>query len=438
MGEKNFRHYFTNKLSSPYTLLLSLLILTWVLGFGIRTPRPFPFKGSYAPSNENNDPYSNSVAKNAYSSFSFTPKTTVSDHPLAAMLAEVEGDPRDVDENRGFDYANFLEESLIPDSSLGGKRVFHMLVTRLGQGMGRYPIHMQMRLDLFETFAFPSVLHQKGPFLWVIFADPDMVPEARKRFMEIIRPLRKYIVVVWTNRCASSLIPLRDYSLDFELTRLLKRVHKIFDVVVTSRLDADDVMHPDTFAQTRAAIANQTTPFVGVTWEKGYTWRPTVVEEGEVGRLRDFNADSLAVGMSMVADGPYTPLYHNVHSIRHLFMVEGLYYQCSRFKISSDTRPCYNDTRATITLPGYGWLYVRTLLSDSFSVMTRAEDPRLGDEVEMGKTDTILQSFGLDIEKVREINRKLPEYTKLFETEPVVSAPECGFKRKVASKTELG
>eukprot|EP00123_Amoebidium_parasiticum_P015587 comp23047_c0_seq1/m.36889 comp23047_c0_seq1/g.36889 ORF comp23047_c0_seq1/g.36889 comp23047_c0_seq1/m.36889 type:complete len:495 (-) comp23047_c0_seq1:343-1827(-) len=331
----------------------------------------------------------------------------------------------------GFDYEGFLVESLARNNTVAGKRVFLMLVTRFGQGMGRYRAHMDMRLALFGTFAFPSVKAQQGPFLWVIFADPDMFSDQKQKFLDIIRPLRHRIVIIWTNRCAHSLNPIRYKPIiDAHLKSFLQRVDSLYDTIITTRLDADDVMHPSTLALTRGAARNVSTPFMRVRWRRGYAWRPGG-EEG-LGLVNSYMFASLAIGTSLLSDGAYSPLAHNVHGMSHVRMLPAIYDRCNQYRMPTDTRPCYNDTRADIVLHGHGWLYVRTAISDSDSGQEE-NDPKLLDAVPDGEVRPLLSEFGLDPERVEAFNLLLPEYNKRLAAEPVNTPPSCGFFRRMGN-----
>eukprot|EP00123_Amoebidium_parasiticum_P011548 comp20778_c0_seq1/m.27282 comp20778_c0_seq1/g.27282 ORF comp20778_c0_seq1/g.27282 comp20778_c0_seq1/m.27282 type:complete len:472 (-) comp20778_c0_seq1:213-1628(-) len=337
-----------------------------------------------------------------------------------------------------FDIGAFMEESMLPDPNAGGKRVFHMVITRMGQGMGSYPIHMRMRLDLFEAFAFPSIRNQTGPFLWVILVDPTIGQADKQRLFDIVAPIRNRTMFVWSSECITDLKPLIR-SRNPALPNLLRLAPSIYDVTITTRFDSDDVMHPNNFLETRQAAAKPPGPFTAVSYRGGYTWNPSQENDAPAGHLRGYNFSSLGVGLSLINDGPYGPLQANVFAGAHNRLGPTLNNLCTSLKIPSDKRNCSPNSR--VYLPAPGWIYVRTAISDSLTVMGQGTSDgvnhALGPVIKGVEGDEILEkTFNLNVTMLRDMTRTLPGYTSLLAGEPLgpPKKGECGWKRAPLKK----
>ena len=106
---------------------------------------------------------------------------------------------------------------------------------------------LKTRINLFEQFCFPSMIHQSNKnFSWLVYFDPqspEMLKEKIKR---------------WEQQCAN-FIPIycNDYNA-FQFSAVSEYIQENVDssceYVITTRLDNDDALHQDAIAEIQQAF----------------------------------------------------------------------------------------------------------------------------------------------------------------------------------------
>lgn len=138
-------------------------------------------------------------------------------------------------------------------------RVQHLLVTRFNlriQGIAADKRGQQVltrewmdeRLDIFERFCFPSVLHQtEQRFRWLVLLAEGTDGGAIAR-LERLRDRMSNLELVFVPPVASAV----------DLAEPVSRwVHPDTGILVTTRLDNDDGLHEDALAAVRARVRNR-------------------------------------------------------------------------------------------------------------------------------------------------------------------------------------
>ena len=107
---------------------------------------------------------------------------------------------------------------------------------------------LEERLEVFERFCFPSVLHQtEQRFTWLLLLDEATDPETRAR-LDGYRRRMSNLETVFLPPVASAV----DLS-----GPIVERLKGDARTLVTTRLDNDDGLHQDALAAIRARVRNQ-------------------------------------------------------------------------------------------------------------------------------------------------------------------------------------
>lgn len=131
----------------------------------------------------------------------------------------------------------------------------HLLITRFNLKWGYEPVDskysddwMRERIALFERYTLPSVQRQTNDdFRWIILLDEERC----RRFPGIVELIER-----------SGYVPMFCEHLRFAVPQIRDYVSALGDVehVATSRLDSDDVLHPDYIADLKAQFRRSSEP----------------------------------------------------------------------------------------------------------------------------------------------------------------------------------
>jgi hypothetical protein len=131
----------------------------------------------------------------------------------------------------------------------------HLLITRFNLKWGYEPVDsrycddwMRERIALFERYTLPSVQRQTNrDFRWIILLDEERC----RRFPGIVGLIER-----------SGYVPMFCAHLDFAVPQIRDYVSALGPVehIATSRLDSDDVLHPDYIADLKAQFRRSSEP----------------------------------------------------------------------------------------------------------------------------------------------------------------------------------
>ena len=143
----------------------------------------------------------------------------------------------------------------------------HFVVTRFNlraaASAGDYQIDedwLTSRLDLFETFCYPTVAGQSvQDFKWLVLFDSETPPRIRERIAKLQE---------WQNFVPKFVPPATEHSCRLAVT---ERLETIPDLLVTTRLDNDDGICRTFIEQVRRRLENVNVPTV-LEFPVGYVW----------------------------------------------------------------------------------------------------------------------------------------------------------------------
>lgn len=131
----------------------------------------------------------------------------------------------------------------------------HLLVTRFNVRWGYEPVDskysddwMRERIGLFERYTLPSVQRQTNKdFRWIILLDEERC----RPFPGIVERIEQ-----------AGYVPMFCEHLDLAIPQIRDYVSRLGPVeyIATSRVDSDDVLHPDYIADIKAQFRRSTTP----------------------------------------------------------------------------------------------------------------------------------------------------------------------------------
>ncbi len=132
---------------------------------------------------------------------------------------------------------------------------------------------MRERIALFERYTLPSVERQTNKdFLWFILLDEERC----RPFPGLVERIER-----------AGYVPLFCEHLDVAIPRILDHAATLgsFDHIATSRLDSDDVLHPEYIADVKASSSASPTPPISSISFSSLSQRrvPTNMECGLIG-----------------------------------------------------------------------------------------------------------------------------------------------------------
>lgn len=139
--------------------------------------------------------------------------------------------------------------------------LIHIVNTRFMQDQGHLVTLAQARLYLFETFCFPTIIHQTSQhFVWIIKTDPNLDVNVRENLVKLLSPYPHYFLVAsnvnfgikeeeegggsWRDGSEGQDILFHSKIFTGNVT-LLEQAHALRTnkPILETRLDADDGIH---------------------------------------------------------------------------------------------------------------------------------------------------------------------------------------------------
>ena len=151
------------------------------------------------------------------------------------------------------------------------RTVLHFVKTRFMQYQPNLTALGGARLELFEDFCMPSVVHQTTQnFVWLVYTDPDLHDDLLRAMVDLLAPYPNYYLIktlsnsMWKGGQAQNMTQATVYTGDRDQLEAFMALRNQLPVLET-RLDADDALHIGYLEE----IQSQAIPFFtkeGVDW----------------------------------------------------------------------------------------------------------------------------------------------------------------------------
>eukprot|EP00761_Pharyngomonas_kirbyi_P010257 gb/GECH01010276.1/.p1 GENE.gb/GECH01010276.1/~~gb/GECH01010276.1/.p1 ORF type:complete len:376 (+),score=46.49 gb/GECH01010276.1/:1-1128(+) len=292
--------------------------------------------------------------------------------------------------------------------------LLHVIISRFAVFQGQYPEQSFGKLNLFQTFCFPSFVNHRRtrhPLVWIILVGEHIHPFIRQQLKNMIEPHQDWIYVVYQDAFL-----LKEHNMPPPLKKLLNRKRRYY---ITTRFDIDDAVYPDMFfeiqkwASENVVDVPQDDPEnphrAAISFgRRSYLWHPEIYEYGVVS---PYHFPSSGAGMSLLLPHPLTPFILNVHHSPHSHMEEFIRYEILtrkefQNKILEDEyyqnhinhNPCTHQRCWGEPRPDEGmFIYVRSPTADGRRIL-KARSSHY-DKVE---TAQILKRFHIDLDDAQE------------------------------------
>lgn len=135
------------------------------------------------------------------------------------------------------------------------QKIKHFLLTRMNYA-SQDPEWLNKRLEIFNKLTLPSIKAQTNQdFKWIWLCNADTPEDQRKQLSEIAESFNDTSIVV---RLLYAEGPMDDWQKHFRAYVNDLVSESDLDMVITSRLDNDDILHPDYMAWIRKHAHNKT------------------------------------------------------------------------------------------------------------------------------------------------------------------------------------
>mmetsp|Transcript_4854 Transcript_4854/g.6388 ORF Transcript_4854/g.6388 Transcript_4854/m.6388 type:complete len:425 (-) Transcript_4854:232-1506(-) len=198
-------------------------------------------------------------------------------------------------------------------------RFLHILITRFNQFQPSLSSLNEARLQLFETFCFPSVKAQLSEyFFWLVYLDPETEPALLERLENLRHQFgshRMYLVKTNSDALTHEMIQARNIaSLPLELIKQLDDAGTSYEVLIMSRLDCDDALSQYFFLMVQErALAMLETPnqfFLRVCAQSAINWVQTISHRSGITEFdRLPNGECLSTGLSDIVLRSEKPIH---------------------------------------------------------------------------------------------------------------------------------
>ena len=167
---------------------------------------------------------------------------------------------------------------------------------------------MKRRLQLFEAFCFPSVIHQScKDFYWVLIIDSELPSEYFDYMNKLIEKFyespeynnsgpRKIFLYKWTHTHSLSSVEWIREIIDIDTKKYL----------ITTRFDDDDSLCRNFTKRIKSQSTCKISGFLLVTYANGYYWYPSPYSD--YGIYKPQSKPYIAIGLTLITDLKRYPL----------------------------------------------------------------------------------------------------------------------------------
>eukprot|EP00980_Cylindrotheca_fusiformis_P029149 scaffold22740_cov139-Cylindrotheca_fusiformis.AAC.3 len=152
------------------------------------------------------------------------------------------------------------DESEMTDSEVyEDNNILHIVTTRFMQSQSNLHVLGKARLELFETFCFPSMTNQViDNFLWFVMVDPNLDDPLLERLKLLLLPYSNFYLILSNEKMLTPETLSNTTTAPKILSGDLAKLHSSMGdlhrtLLLETRLDADDGLHKKTLGQIQLA-----------------------------------------------------------------------------------------------------------------------------------------------------------------------------------------